>query len=373
MARPESAPTTEAERYLSLSLAHESPLESDLLAVESSLTGFLDQRRRSARSLSESYVRLWQSVADACSGGKRLRPRLLLTAFHGFGAPKARRSAATAASVAFELLHTALLVHDDVLDNEFARRGRPNISGTYYDEARAVGAVVHAERRAVSASVVAGDLLLHTATDQIARLDIPRALHHEILDVFDRALFVTAAGELADIAIATGTQPPSEAQILLMSEEKTAEYSVSAPLIAGALLAGAGPDDIAVLRRYGAHTGLAFQLGDDLLGIFGDEAITGKSTLSDIREGKETTLIAAARTTPHWSRLASDFGRTDLSASDGARFADTLEVCGARSHVESLLTNNVAAACRIVQQSELPPILVTELVDFAKSCIARVS
>jgi geranylgeranyl diphosphate synthase type II len=139
------------------------------------------------------------------------------------------------------------------------------------------------------------------------------------------------------------------------------------------VLAGAGPGVEAVLSEYGRLVGVAFQLGDDLLGVFGREDVTGKSVVSDLRQGKETSLIAFARRTSVWPAIAPILGREDLGAGDADRLARTLEDCGARGFVERLLAEHVEAAEAVLDDPELPGGLVAELSAVARSCIGRVS
>ncbi len=346
-------------------------IDADLLLVEHEFSAFLAGREVEASSHGEGYRRLWQSVTESARGGKRLRPRLVLTAYHGLRGD-CRRSDAVQTALAFELLHTAFLLHDDVIDGDTVRRGRPNVAGEFSADALFRGAD---EPRALlwgqSASILAGDLLLHAASQRVARLSAPEPARSSILDLLDRAVFVTAAGELADVGLATGLSDGGIDDVLEMTEEKTAVYTVAAPLAAGAALAGAGEDLVNLLGGYGRLVGTAFQLGDDLLGVFGEEAVTGKSASSDLRQGKQTSLIAFARGTRAWPALEPLLGRLDLSAADAARAATSLELCGARSFVERLLAEHVATATAVLDSPLIPIELAAILARFALGCVGR--
>lgn len=278
---------------------------------------------------------LWTTLERATEGGKRFRPRLLLAVHDalGGGAP----AAAQAVGAAVELLHTAFVIHDDVIDGDRVRRGRPNVSGTFEALARSDGATAaRAARYGDAAGILAGDLALAGAVRLVARCGAPPATVADLLDLFDDALRLSAAGELADVRWSLGTGAPDLATILTMEEHKTAVYSFVLPLRAGALLAGA--DDVTGerLAEVGRLLGIAFQLRDDLDGVFGDEAVTGKSVLSDLREGKSTPLVAHARTTPWWDRIAPYLGDPDLGEHDAARVRALLEECGSRRFIEDL-------------------------------------
>ncbi|MCI0155907.1 polyprenyl synthetase family protein [Leifsonia shinshuensis] len=348
-------------------------IESDLLLVEHEFSAFLAARRAEAAGYGDGYVRLWQSVTESARGGKRLRPRLVLTAYHGLNGG-GNRSDAVQTALAFELLHTAFLLHDDVIDGDTVRRGRPNVAGEFSADALFRGAdEPRARLWGQSAAILAGDLLLHAATQRVARLTTPEPSRSLILDLFERAVFVTAAGELADVGLAAGLSDGRIDDVLAMTEEKTAEYTVAAPLAAGAALARADPELRDLLAGYGRLVGTAFQLGDDLLGVFGEEAVTGKSASSDLRQGKQTSLIAFARGTREWPAIQPLLGHPDLSAAEAAAAGAALERCGARAFVNSLIATHVAAAIATLDSPLVPADLAATLARLAHSCVGRTS
>lgn len=348
-------------------------IEADLLLVEHEFSAFLAARSAEAAEYGDAYLRLWQSVTESARGGKRLRPRLVLTAYHGLNGAGGRSDAVQTA-LAFELLHTAFLLHDDVIDGDTVRRGRPNVAGEFSADAVFRGAdAARALLWGQSAAILAGDLLLHAATQRIARLSTAEPARSLILDLLDRAVFVTAAGELADVGLATGLSGGRIEDVLAMTEQKTAEYTVAAPLAAGAALAGAGEELRDLLAGYGRLVGTAFQLGDDLLGVFGEESVTGKSTSSDLRQGKQTSLIAFARGTAEWPAIGPLLGRPDLSAADAAAACGALERCGARAHVERQLAAYVAAAIAALDSPLVPAELAATLTGLALTCVGRTS
>ncbi len=281
-------------------------------------------------------------------------------------------AAAIDLAVAFELLHTAFLLHDDVIDGDEVRRGVPNLVGEFGTDAR---------RRAISdaraaqwgrtAAILAGDLLIHYAQSLVARLDVDRPTRVALLDLLDDGVFETAAGELADVAYSVGMSDARLTDVLAMTERKTAAYSFEAPLIAGAVLAGADRACIGALAEYGRRLGIAFQLGDDLLGTFGVESLTGKSVIGDLREGKETPIIAYARATEEWAQIELLLGRPDLGRDDAAILRTALERCGARAFVESLVTDYAREAVAALDVPAVPAALAAQLEPFAVACVGR--
>jgi len=271
----------------------------------------------------DSFHVLWARLREAVSGGKLVRPRLVDLGWRtvrrapaSSGVPAggtAEEEAADLRSVArvgaaFELLHAALIVHDDVIDRDDLRRGRPTVAEQYRRDAVRDGVPAgEAEHVGRSAGIIAGDLLL-TAAFRLAAASGARVHAAEAAESVFRAASAAAAGELEDVLLAlhrhTGDHPEA-GRILTMERLKTAGYSFEEPLRAGALLAGADPAHAEALAEAGALLGVAYQVVDDVLGIAGDPAVTGKPHDADLREGKATLLTAHGRRDPR-ARAALD-------------------------------------------------------------------
>ena len=157
-----------------------------------------------------------------------------------------------------------------------------------------------------------------------------------------------------------------------MERLKTAVYSFECPLQAGAVLAGASEDVVALLGLFGREVGIAYQIVDDLLGVFGDETETGKTTIGDLREGKRTTLIAHAATTPFWSELKPYIGKPDLSISEAAAAVALLEKAGSRAFTEALVADHAVRALQMLDDPRLPEGLCFELSSLADDVLRRV-
>jgi geranylgeranyl diphosphate synthase, type II len=329
--------------------AGSSPAAAHDVALERVLAEGLER----ARATSPGQLDLWTALTDASRGGKRFRPALVTAAYDALGGTDP--AAAGHLGAAVELLHTAFVVHDDVIDGDHVRRGRPNVSGTFAriaaDEGAPPGAAGHL---GLTAGILAGDLALAAAIRTVATCPTDPATVARLLDLFDRALHTTAAGELSDVRFTVGTRPPSLGEALTMEEQKTSAYSFELPLQAGAVLAGAPDDLVRRLGEAGRMLGVAFQLRDDLMGVFGDPRVTGKSALTDLREGKQTPLIAYARTTALWEGVAAHLGSAELT-DDVAEIVRCLLVeCGARQFVEGLAEDYVRGACTVLDDLGLP-------------------
>jgi geranylgeranyl diphosphate synthase, type II len=263
-------------------------------------------------------------------------------------------AAAVEVGAAVELLHTAFVIHDDVIDGDDLRRGRLNVSGTFRAHALASGAAPEdAGGLGRTAGILAGDLALAAAIRAVATCGAPTDVLHRLLDLFDAALHTTAAGELADVRLSLDLATASLPESLVMAEQKTSAYSFALPLQAGALLAGAGDATVGRLGRAGRMLGVAFQLVDDVLGVFGDPSRTGKSTTSDLRTRKQTPLLAHASSTPEWERIRTYVGR-DLTDPELTEVRRLLTVSGSRRFVEELAEAHLATARQVVEQLGVP-------------------
>lgn len=324
---------------------------------DEALRRILADGRRRAEHASAEHVRLWGALEAATDGGKRFRPVLVQVAHDALGGT--RPAAAAEVGAAIELLHTAFLIHDDVIDEDEVRRGRLNVSGTFRRDALAAGADPRdAESLGRAAAILAGDLALAAAVRVTASCGAPAAVVRQLLDLVDSALHITSAGELDDVRLAAGTAGPSLDASLRMAEQKTSAYSFALPLQAGAVLADADPSVVPRLEVAGRAMGLAFQLADDLVGVFGDPAVSGKSATSDLRTGKHTPLLAHASGTSEWPRLRAHLGR-DLSGPELDTARRLLTRAGSRRFVEDLVEDHLGRARTILEDLGLPGDLAT--------------
>ncbi len=322
-------------------------------ATDAALDRFLAAGARHGRSL--EHRQLWSALGEASEGGKRLRPALFHSVYLALGG----RDADVAAEVgaALELLHTALVIHDDVIDGDTVRRGQPNVVGSFADAALAGG---HDPERAThygqTAAILTGDLALAGAVRTLALCGAEPATVARMLDLLDRALHLSAAGELTDVRLSLEGDG-EEREVIAMEHQKTAVYSFELPLQLAATLADAEAPVTEDLTRFAQLLGVVYQVRDDLDGMFGDEAVTGKSSASDLREGKMTALMAHARTTDAWPRIRPFLGAGTADDDDVAQVRALLEECGARDHVEALADDLSRQAMASVAHLPQAPLL----------------
>lgn len=259
-------------------------LEQIKSQVDECIRRVIDDRKISAKHISPAYVFLWNNIEDvAIANGKRLRPYLTV-----IGNGKLDDSIIPVAA-AQELIHVAMLMHDDVIDRDFSRHGKKNINGIYRDVYGKYLDEQQATHYANSAGLLAGDALIAESYRLLYGSDYEPEVKQTLVERLSLSIYEVIGGELMDVEAAfTRTDNYDPMQIY---RYKTAGYSFMGPLVSGAVCAGLGSHIIKELEGYALHVGIAFQMQDDLLGIFGDEAKTGKSTLTDLREGKKTLLI----------------------------------------------------------------------------------
>ncbi|PVC93872.1 polyprenyl synthetase family protein [Streptomyces sp. CS147] len=297
-------------------------------------------------------------VADfALRGGKRMRPLLLWWAMRACSG--AESEAALRLGVALELIQTCALIQDDVMDRSPTRRGRPAVHIALAEQR---GLAADAGVRAVfgaSAAVLAGDLALVWADDTVDETFLPLGRRRQVRALWRAMRGEMIVGQYLDLRgqIDGGV---SAARALRTAYLKSALYSVERPVALGAALAGADEWTTDALCSASRCAGVAFQLRDDLLGVFGDPAVTGKPSGDDIREGKPTFLVAVARTCAdaagdHRALAVLDraVGNPDLDETGLEEARSVLESTGARAVVEEKAERLGDRAARRLAQAEL--------------------
>jgi geranylgeranyl diphosphate synthase, type I len=320
----------------------------------------------------------WQSVSGVSHSAGRLdaqRPHLDANPAAG------DLGAVVLAASALEMFHAAALVHDDIIDNSDTRRGLPAAHRRFSDTHRESGWNGSAAEFGSSAALLLGDLLLVWSDElfdsglrRVADPDANRAARAE----FNRMRTEVALGQYLDILDEQSWQNYPEAELLSRAHRvivyKSAKYSVEAPLAIGAALAGGSLAQVAALREFGLPLGIAYQLRDDLLGVFGDPEITGKPSGDDLREGKRTVLIALARTKlpPNATRLVDELlGDPDLSAQQVRMLQASIRDSGAVDQVERIIAHNVKLATEAIMSAPVSTAARDQLVQLADTVSRR--
>lgn len=330
------------------------------------LDAYLAQKSSGVSAIDPALGEVTDEIRSlVAAGGKRLRPAFVHWGHRATGAvaePEVLRPAA-----AVELLHTFALLHDDVMDRSDDRRGRPAAHVGLRDRHRGEERMGDADWFGTSAAILAGDLTFVWADELFESTDLPPDALARARRVFTTLREEVIAGQYLDLLLAADPGA-DEARARHVALLKSARYTVTRPLLLGAALAPGGQtaEVTEALTGYGDAVGLAFQLRDDILGLYGDPTATGKSDLDDLHEGKRTLLMLRAL------RLASPSQRAVLEGALGnpaldARGADEVRTVvaatGALASVEALLVAQHAAALEALEP----------LVDPARSALAELA
>ncbi|WP_240661121.1 MULTISPECIES: polyprenyl synthetase family protein [unclassified Streptomyces] len=348
-------------------------------AIDAAISDFFAERRAEAASLGEDFAATVGELEDyVLRGGKRIRPTFAWLGWIGAGgdpddpvAPAVLRACA-----GFELLHASGLIHDDIIDASQTRRGHP--------AAHVVFAERHRMRRfsgdpglfGAGAAILVGDLALVWSDVMVRASGLPADAQTRLAPVWSAVRYEVMYGQLLDL-ISQASQEEDVDAALLVDRYKTASYTVERPLQFGAAIAGADARLVAAYRAFGADIGIAFQLRDDLLGVFGDPAVTGKPSGDDLREGKRTVLLATAlkradaRDPSAAAFLRAKIG-TDLTEGDLARVRAVLTDVGAVRHIEREIQRRADQAIAVLEASSAAGLAKQQLAAMATKVTQRV-
>ncbi len=367
--------------------------------VQTRLDGFLADRAAQLREISPDLDVIDDSAKRLLAGGKRFRALFCYWGWRAVAAhaddfdpldgdpldPRLDDDLAAVVAVAsgLEVFHAAALVHDDIMDNSDLRRGRPSLHRAF--------ALLHAERGwdgsaddfGEAAALLLGDLLLGWSDELIDEGVLaarnPTAGRTARLE-FARMRTEVTAGQYLDILEENTWRGQPESELLTRAQRiivyKSAKYSVEEPLAIGGSLADGSLAQLAALRSFGLPLGIAFQLRDDLLGVFGDPAVTGKPAGDDLREGKRTVLVTLAR-----QKLPASAGRVfDELLGDRTLDARQIEMLqtavrdsGAVDKVESVIAHHLSVAHEALAEAPLARSARDALASLADAAASRTS
>ena len=354
--------------------------KSDLEMVQSQIDLCLQSRLEEVRSgfaASSSQGIVDEVITATVRKGGRIRPLLCCSAYaacDGDGGPLDERILVAASSL--ELLHTFAILHDDVMDGSPTRRGEPSVFVRVAEEHRAAGIKGDSERYGISVAVLAGDLALVLSDQMLAQSGFSPELLAEVAAPVARMRLDAVAGQYLDLSHSGrgATDPNLTARIARL---KTGSYSVEGPLAVGATLAGASARSKKALEDFARPLGEAFQLTDDLLGMFGDPAVTGKSAANDLRQGKPTSLMARALSlagADARAEILAVWGDPDTSDEDLGRVRKLVHESGAvRSMVRTInqLVGESKAVLSDPAALNLAPAPCTLMIKLAESIVAQ--
>jgi geranylgeranyl diphosphate synthase type I len=315
----------------------------------------------SSRS-SNSWAKDVETRIQGMAGGKMLRGILTLIGYEGTGKKITQDTLELASAI--ELLHAALLVHDDIMDQDLLRRGNPSIYAQY----QSIAPRARAAHVGANLGICAGDVALLQVGATLSSLAARSPEGARAAACVHQQGIETGFGQMEDVALGEGITKPTEDIILNMMLNKTARYSCSMPLVAGALLGDGSPKLIKALHELGMHLGLVFQLRDDELGLFGDAKVMGKKAGSDVREGKKTLYrLYLEHVLPprERSRVQKIYGNPKATAGDIQHIRTLTEQYRIREKVSALMSTYEVAT-----QKQLTKLPVNDSVRMLLTAIA---
>ncbi|HVM20371.1 MAG TPA: polyprenyl synthetase family protein [Egibacteraceae bacterium] len=346
-------------------------LETVRRPVDELLARFLAARVAELDRLDAGLEPIGREVRElVATGGKHLRPAFVYWGYRATGA--AHTDAVFAPAAAVQLLHTFALLHDDVMDRSPERRGRPSAYAALADVHAREGLLGDSGWFGVGGAILAGDLAFVWADQLFDESPLPAEVLARARRVFTTLRVEVMAGQYLDLRLA-GLPDASEDIALRVALLKSGRYTVTRPLQMGAAIGGAGPALDDALCRYGDAIGVAFQLRDDVLGLFGDPQATGKGDLDDLREGKRTVLILRTLgrcTTAQRAELDRVLGRGDISDGDAEIVREIVVDTGALDDVETLIAEHREAA--VTSLAGVDAVAADALTDLADLAAYRV-
>lgn len=330
------------------------------------------------KSTSDQYGAYAQVVTDAyldmlVHGGKRIRGALVMAGYEMCGGQDQRMI--VRAATALEMIHTYILIIDDIQDRSVLRRGRPTVHEALAEYHRQQDFKGDSKHVGVALALNAALTGAHAAQVLLAGLSVDQELRIKALGIVNATMVTTAHGQTTDIMNEVVPEV-RETDVRNALEWKTAHYTVLNPLCVGMVLAGAGCQDTNAIRDYALYTGKAFQITDDIIGIFGDDQETGKSNKDDIREGKRTLLVAYAlqrASEEDKKTLLSCLGNDKLSDDEFTSCRRIIKDCGALDQAKTDAAKYVDLALQSLQhrQTNWQPKSVAFLQGLAMALLAR--
>lgn len=349
--------------------------------VNERLDQFLSEHAPQLTSVSEDLAPFVDYSRRFLSGGKRFRARCALLGYATVNPSVPDHVFDIASSL--EVFHAAALVHDDIMDNSDTRRGAPSVHKLFEQLHGDSGWHGQPAPFGTSSALLLGDLLLAFSDELFAQgiaAEPNLAARIASRTEFNRMRLEVTAGQYLDIAEEAAWPVIDKQDSLLRAQKvviyKSAKYSIEAPLVIGAALAGASASHLAGLRNIGVPLGIAFQLRDDMLGVFGDPAVTGKPAGDDLREGKRTVLIAfAQQQLPSTAiRLMDELlGDPELTDEQISMLQQTLINSGAVDALEQMIDDQVAKAHTTIEAADFSDEAKAALCDLAEVVTQRTS
>jgi geranylgeranyl diphosphate synthase type I len=343
--------------------------------VTASLAAFMTGAAKTLSGVGPELLAAAEATTEfVLAGGKRLRPAFCYWGWRGTGAGDSEDLINAAASL--ELLHACALIHDDVMDGSDTRRGRPSIHRRFAQLHQDSGWNGSADAFGSSAAILLGDLCLVWADQMFTECGLDAATVRRAASVYAEMRVELMAGQYLDVlaSVLPANAADATERALRVARFKSAKYTIERPLHLGGVLAGANDELLAIYSAYGLPLGEAFQLRDDVLGVYGDPAVTGKPAGDDLREGKRTALVTIAE-------QRAGAGQAELLSrllGDPQLDAQGIETCrgiitdsGALGEVEQLIARRTDEACQAISTAAVDAAARDALLSLAAAATDR--
>ncbi len=334
-------------------------------AIEPVIKRVFGEEKEHAKDIAPIAGEMVDDYQEFLSGGKKLRGCEIFLGYEIFGGKD--KEEGLSASLIIEIIHSFLLMHDDIMDQDSLRRGKPTMHKKY--------AKLHGDHFGISMAMDMGDEGAFFAYHILNSLNLPRDRLSKATQFLSRLLMETGLGQALDISY-EAEKRFSEEDVLRVHRYKTAEYTIAGPLSIGAILAGVNGKKIKALKDFGIPVGIAFQLRDDELGMFSTEEELGKPVDSDLRESKVTILIVKAY------ELAKDedleflkyaYGNKNLRLDEVEKVRGIIKRAGALEYSQKLSRELVEKRKKFIPQITDNPKYQKLLEELADFCVERQS
>ncbi len=313
---------------------------------------FFNEKLKRLKNISPLVAEMANKIRDfTMRGGKRIRP--IFVYFGYLSAGGKNKKAVLDTCIFAELLHSGLLIHDDIIDRDELRRGQLTVHRKYAKDYRSL--TKEAGHLGICGGILAGDLISSFCYEILTQSNFSPELKEKAISRLNQILEDVISGQVLDIFLKVSRQLQKK-DILKIYEYKTARYTIEGPLQIGAILAGADTKTLRILSQYAIPLGIAFQIKDDILGMFGDQKVTGKSISSDVKEGKQTLLILEAKRRASAKQkeiIKKTFGNSKARETEVQRLREIVKGTGALDYAMVESENLANKAKDVVQGTKL--------------------
>lgn len=340
--------------------------------IEQQVLGYVDEAMQLDPYFASLVITINRYLAQ---GGKRMRAYLAYLSYVGLGGTDLKE--VWPLSTSLELLHAFLLIHDDIIDGDLLRHGSPNVHGVYQDRLAVHRHITDPAKQSERIALLAGDTTHLLSNRAILESSLSSDQKVQLLELINEVILGTVGGELLEFAVSLKLPevPAETTRINQIYIYKTAIYTVYLPLITGMRLAGSKvPDEL--IRQVAIPLGIAFQIQDDIIGIFGDPTTTGKPTDSDIREGKRTLLYTKTLELLDplsQARFERVFGNPNLRSEDATWAREVIRSSGALDQVRQTTEAHVETALAKIPFLRMSEDVSAVFTALAKNLVKRVN